>query len=766
MPSKFQSKPYTQLNMGVNLRGLTGGLTMVPGQATDAMDVLPREDGAIFKHYGWLRKNPGALTGRPVALKGFQYKGKNADTGGGDTARAGNYGVADDSGPADFTRRIALYSGCVVLTTSTFYRWDAASQAFASVSLPGGVSVDLNPKPSIVVYNNNLYIVGYTDYNLRYDPTDEALYRWGWEAAPSVTPTSTPSAGGSAIAGATYKYGYTFVDMYTGEESPLSATVSFTPAGGNLQTTIACTAYTGSRHFNALAVATDSDVGIIIYRTDADRDTYNFLTLLNPGTTSYLDTGVQTVASIHPFQGTLRDEPRFSMLDVHKDQFYAATWNETRSTGSGQPTNQNRLYYNDFKSVKSYVERWDIRDYRELPLDEGDYISALAATQNMLLVFSPNTCYGVTTVPNLSSGRVDRITTKLPWSVGSVGPKAVHLAGGWLYFLSERGPYRWASGMMEPQWIGKNVAALFNDPTSGLCQLTPGRRRESEVVYDQDANVVRWIFPIGSPALLNTHLMYWVDADKYGGDPANGWFFASTMAQCLDFTMAIAGANPDGTPPDPLLRTPRMAFGDADGYVNTYELRSRRGGLPDSEVASGSVISASVSAVVVTTSSNPLLTQNDGLKGMLFEIAYSDGTTATRRILSNTATTVTVDVPLPTIPTTADTWYVAGIPSFWRSWIDHLGEPHRRKSMLSLEMTYDLRGINSQVLDVAVLSGDMNQGLDRTRTAALTDYNEKMLISRTDLYFSYEIANSRPDEMWTLMAIEPEFQVLDRKRKE
>jgi hypothetical protein len=41
-----------------------------------------------------------------------------------------------------------------------------------------------------------------------------------------------------------------------------------------------------------------------------------------------------------------------------------------------------------------------------------------------------------------------------------------------------------------------------------------------------------------------------------------------------------------------------------------------------------------------------------------------------------------------------------------------------------------------------------------------------MLISRTGLYFTYEVANTRPDELFTLVALEPEFRVLGDKRRE
>ena len=309
MPSKFQSKPNAQLNLGINLRGLTGGVNMYPGEAQDALDMHLLEDGSIEKHWGYERVNPSALTGRPVGIKGFTYKGKNnAITGSSDTARAGNWGIADDG--ADFTRRGSLYSGCIVLTDSTFYRWEPLTQDFQTVSLPTNHSVSLHPKPSFIVYNNNIYICGWTTSttssgNMRYDPTDETLYALGWETTPTAPTVAATGSSQNLINGAVYRYAYSFLNIYTGEESPAAVAAAAFTATSTGQATVTLTQYaeaTEGRHFNADAVATDSDIAYVVYRTDADREQYNFLGIVNPQTTlTFVDTGLATEASIQPF---------------------------------------------------------------------------------------------------------------------------------------------------------------------------------------------------------------------------------------------------------------------------------------------------------------------------------------------------------------------------------------------------------------------------------------------------------------------------------
>lgn len=772
MPSRFVSTPNAKLNLGVNLRGLTGGLNMQLGEAMDCMDVLPREDGAIYKHYGWERVNPSALTGRPMAVQGFTYKGKNANTGGGDTARAGNWSIADDD--ADFTRRQTTWSGEVVLTDTNFYRWDPGTEAFVSVALPTGATIDIDPKPTIISYNNSLYIVGFATRNLRYDPTDQALYLWGWEAVPTA-PTNAAQAGGTLITGGVYRYAYTFLDIYTGEESGLSDSVSFTPAGGNNTARLTLTAYSeaaGARHFNTLAVATDTDVAMVVYRTEADREVFNFLDIAFPGDLSVDDVGLSTDASIQPFQGTMQDEPKFNMMTLFRDQFYAVS--QTADMGDGVvgrkvPRDSRRVWFNSFHAENSYVERWEVNDFRELPLEEGEVLSAISHTDSRILILAETGGFQMSAQPNYSSGRVDRVHRRLPWHVGAVGAAAIDSNNGWVYFLSERGPYRWTDGLAEPEWIGKNLLPMFIDPTSGLCKLAPSRAKESEVAYDLDANTVRYIFPTGGSAVLNNHIGYWVDGQSFLGTPYAGWFFFSPKAQCFDRAMSVTGPGDDGAPLPPGERKERMLFGDDDGYVNAYELTSKRGGLPAGSLARGTAQASSTQILLeATTAANPLLTQGDGLTGMRLEVVHASGLIETRVIASNTATAIVPTEDFNEIPVlSTSAWFVAGIPAFWRSHVDAVGRPHDRKSMLHLYLTYLLTAIGATpVLDVSVYAGDRTMRLRRTRTAALNDWQQKMLVARSGLYFAYEVANTRPDEMFTITAFEPEYALHGTKRDE
>lgn len=749
----YQEITHARLTYGVNLRGLTGSVTMRPGEAQDALDVLPREDGAIYRIFGWERVNTTALSGRPVGCWGFDYRGKNTPSG--DTARAGNFSQSNDG--ADFTRRSDEFSGYILLTTTTFYRWNPATQAFASVSLPAGVSVDL-VKPSFAVVNDCIYIVGWADANLRYDPTDNALYVWGWEAS-AAAPSLAAQSGGTLIVGAKYKYAYSYFDIYTGEESAMDNDniAEATIAGSNRTIRVTVAAYSGTRHFNTLSTATDSDVGVIIWRTAADKEEYYFITTLNPGTLTYDDADdLGYVADLKPFRGTQQDEPRFTSFHEFRGRFYATS----------RFDDPNRVYFSDL----SFYERFRVRSFVDLPVTEGDALTSIGATDTTVLAHTRRGGFRIT-ANETGGARPQIIQTQLPWEAGAVGPRARATRNGFEYWLSERGPMRWAEGMRAPQWIGKPLAPMFVDPTSGLCTLNAEARELTELGFDWTSNTMRFIFAIGVATYPNQHWAYWIDAEKYNQDPESGWFPLSPRAQCMDRSHSIIGVDPDGKPVSALDRIERMTFADDLGYVYQYEPSSRRGGLVPGALSKGLVASGSTTSVVQTDGG--LFTTGDGMKGLRFEVVYADGTREARTIASNTATAITLETPLDDAPADNDVYYVGGMPAFWRSWVDHFGDPHAPKSVQHLyvgmmrmsHVGVDTGEFDDWRADVNVAVGEFPETFKRKRYALLSLYRRKMLVSATGTNWTYEIGNSRPDEGFVVTNIQPSFEPLSEKRR-
>jgi hypothetical protein len=506
-------------------------------------------------------------------------------------------------------------------------------------------------------------------------------------------------------------------------------------------------AYAGTRHFTDAVNLTNNDVGIVVYRSDPDGQELFFLDLVNPGlaAASLTDNGLAVDYSFRADTRTFEDAPVMNTFTEYRGMWWGISW----------VNNWARVFYNDFKGQNSFWERWDTRDYRELPLQEGETLTGVEGIDKQLVALTSKSAHALSIFPNTKVGTVDISNTPLDWEVGCVGPKAKTQAGGYLYFLSDRGPYRWRPGMIKPEWIGRGLLPLFIDPQTDLCQLNEETKLNSEVVYDGDADVLRFVFPCGATATLNRHLMYPMQAERMNQDPASGWIFASTLAQALDFSN-VFGPLSGGFPITPFDRSDRCLFSDELGYLYEYDPALQRGGVPSAGDATGVVQAGSGVSLVITAGG--LYNTGDGLAGALLEIVYTDGTIETRTIASNTATDIVPSIPLGQDPTDG-TWYIGGIPAYWRSWIDSAGDPTEHKSCIHLHVGFNREFTSGdQVIDFNVYaSNEWATDIQVVRTGRLTKWREKRLVSYTGRYFMWEFANTRPDEPFMISFFEPEL---------
>lgn len=760
--------PYGKLTLGTNLHGFGASVNMRPGEALLGQDVLWRHDGAAMKHWGWERKDFAGVVGRPLALKGFAYKGKNSPD-----ARDGNFGVANDG--AGFTKRAGFYGTAILLTDQRIYYWNPATPGWAAINdalnpdatyskLPNGVSIDPAPKPTILIRKDCAYIVGWCDENLRYDPVDRILYRWGWDQEPNATGVL---AAGAGLAPGTYRYWASWINLFTGEESALdeitfggNPTVTATAANGTVNITLRAYGVDagGFRHYNDGAARANEDVGIVIYRSDPNEAVPYFLTIINPDVTAaapdFQDTGALGLAySTRGDTRAFEDPPRLNHFCEFATQWYGISWDN----------NFARIYWNDFAGISSFWERWDVRNYKEAPLSDGETLMSMLALERSMVAFSNVNAYEV----DSNNGKVTRIDS-LKWSVGCIAPKASFYVNNWVHFIADRGPYRWRPGMLEPEFIGEPVSPLFVEPTTGLCSLSEMLRDEAEIVYDQDARHVRYIFACGpGTTQLNRHISWWVDAAEKNGDAKTSWVIHSTQPQCLDMTNQLAPAV-GGLPVDPFERRARMCFGEyleGEGYTSEYNPQGAfRGGLPPGVIASG-VVDGGTVAVLATPGG--LFTTDDGMKGMRLELYHPDGTIDVRTIASNTGTNITPSTNFSAAPTAGQRWYVGGYPSLWRSWVDHMGQPTVHKDLVQLYMGQQRFDVSeTTVLDLTIsASSEWPLTVSRTRTVQLDQYRDKQLVALVGRYFTYEFANSRPDETFVLTFLETEEHALGGRRK-
>lgn len=728
---------------GMNLWQQGYGVNAGPGVAQDTQDVLFRSDGAFYKHWGWQRINSGAFGAYIHLIKGGVYKGKNSAD-----VRLGNFGIANDG--AVNTVRDALYSTGIILTDTELRVWNPNTGVFdlpvaayvGPVWLPPGVNIDPR-KPQVLIYNNQFYIIGWADQNLRYDPTDRTLYEWGWDVACPNAGHTGPVAGGNLVANATYRYRLSWVDLFTGEESPMGVEfVANTTAVNQTVTLDNFQAYGvdqgGVRHYNDGAARANEDVGIVVYRTDPEGRAFYFLALVVPDVSlagaTVTDNGLATDYAIKGDTRALVDPPRLDAIVEWRDMWYGLSWDE----------NVARVYFNDFKKHNSFWERRDVRGYIELPLEDGEMLTTCAKTTRSLVTFSNTEAYEINVTPQ-ASGTISRSVQPLKWGVGCVGPKAWCYTKGHLYFLSDLGPQRVRPGGW-PQFVGEWVQPLFLDATVGLCNMNEAARFLSEVIYDRDAEVVRWIFPCGGSVTPNRHLAYHLRAEQKTGDYRAGWVALSAQAKTMDYTNVFGV----GVPPiDPIDRRGRLVFADVFNYLYEYTPGFLRAGGPPTGSPATGVAGAGSTVNTLVTAAGGLFNVNDGMLGLRLMVIHTDDTVDVRTVLSNTAVNILPTMPFSTAPLAGAIWYVGGIPAFWKSWFDHSGDPTSPKTHLHLHVGYRDTGTDA-VLYGVVYAGDFNTGPSGDFDFSLNAARDKALVNMTARWFAYEFTNSIPDEAFVV----------------
>jgi hypothetical protein len=464
----------------------------------------------------------------------------------------------------------------------------------------------------------------------------------------------------------------------------------------------------------------------------------------------------------------------------HKKMWWGLSWTqearEVSEWAGGKETvevrNANRVYYNDFSGLKSQLERWKSLDYREISTGQGDVLTAIAkgGKADPLTVFSTETAYELIIKANFSTGSMQATPQPLNYVVGCVGPRAQTFFDGYIYWLSRKGPFRATPGGT-PQRIGRLLSPMFIDPESGMCKLNPAAALRSQVFYDQDADMIRFLMPMGVSTVMNRHIGWWTLGPEENGDPYHGWFFFSPRAQWMDFTHAMGRIDPDtDAPQTQFLRDSQVVFSDDgvdddNGFVNQYEVGSRRNGLEGGIIASGAIRALNSTTTNIATDVG-FPTAGDGLDGLRLEVVHADGDIDITTVASNTDNDIVPVDELSQNPS-GGVFHVGGIPAHWLGWVDHDGEPHAHKDLTHIAFTFNKQSTDpTAVMDITVAAANDFPGTFKIRRTIRTDRNsQKRLVGRVGRFWQYEISNSRPDERFCLTSIDREFKVLARRKR-
>jgi hypothetical protein len=491
--------------------------------------------------------------------------------------------------------------------------------------------------------------------------------------------------------------------------------------------------------------------------------------------TALIDNGLATDATRPEFVRNYFDPPLFDAWVHHKKMWFAIAWEEEArdvsayATGKQAPNvrSTNRVYHNDFSGFKSQLERWKPDDFEELSTGEGDVLTCLAKGPDNITVFSTETAYMVTPKANFETSEMEMQPTPLDYTCGCVGPRAWTYVNGYIYWISRYGPYRARPGS-EPEFIGKNMSPMFFDPESGLCKLNPAAALRAQAAYDDTAKMVRFIFPVGVSLMMNRHYGWWTQGpQQHGGDIFHGWFRFSPRAQWLDYTHAMGNIDPEFAEPQTQWRRDnRMVFSDNLGFISEYEPGLQRGGLAAGAITSGlAEVGANSTVNNIRYAGGGLYDTGDGMAGMRLEVVHTDGTIDLRTVLNNDPNDIVPNEAFSADPDGA-TFYVAGVPAYWLSWVDHVGDPQAHKDLTHLYVSFNKKTTDpNTVVDMTIAAGEDFPGAPDDRREVNVDRNTyKLLVALVGRFFQYEMACSRPDQRFCLTSIEREPKIISARR--
>jgi hypothetical protein len=197
--------------------------------------------------------------------------------------------------------------------------------------------------------------------------------------------------------------------------------------------------------------------------------------------------------------------------------------------------------------------------------------------------------------------------------------------------------------------------------------------------------------------------------------------------------------------------------------VYEYNPSSLRGGGPPTGSPATGLVGAASTVNLLVTAAGGLYNVDDGMTGLRLHLVHADNTVDIRMIASNTAVNIVPTLPFSQAPAAGATWYVGGIPAFWKSWFDHSGDPTRPKSFIHLSAGYGDVGADQILYGVGYV-GDFNTGATWDVDLNMNAARAKALISYTGRWMAVEFTNSIPDETFLLTWYDIELKVVGARQ--
>jgi hypothetical protein len=435
--------------------------------------------------------------------------------------------------------------------------------------------------------------------------------------------TLFPTTAGALTLLGTYSYVVTYYNSTTGQESQPFALAN--------AVTITLTTTNAKVYLQDIPVSADANVTARrIYRTTANGSIYNaqlVTTITDNTTTVYLDVIADTSlgALIKLY---LDPAPIFKKMVTHKNR------------GFGFSSYSSRLYF----SVLFNLWYWpqglvDLsatakQYYIDINPDDGDFITNIISYNDELLVFKNNSIWVLG-----GFDETDFFVRKVEFrsAIGCVSSRGAEVADNWCYFIDANGIYR--TNMQMIDYVGSPVEAFFDANTGLAIEKVVPQYLSNAIAHVDDRkpnNVVKFYLTCGSETHNNQCLVYDYKMGFWSYDTGyTATAVALRTASNLDYLMR----------------------GDSLGYVWDDEGQDGEGGLIYATATSGTATKLTDASQAWTT---------NYYAGAYIEILSGTSNGSREKIVSNTATEITVASWTNGTPDNTSVYTIGGIDYFYQ----------------------------------------------------------------------------------------------------
>lgn len=302
-----------------------------------------------------------------------------------------------------------------------------------------------------------------------------------------------------------------------------------------------------------------------------------------------------------------------------------------------------------FYSASGQPEEFGILNVFNVESGEGEPITGLGVLFDRLYIFKRTAIYVLS-----GFGEADFQIQQLSAGLGCISHFSIIAIDGWLYWLSERGPYRTNGSDFE--WIGEAIYPTFQ-------ALSKASVDTANAGHNRDRQQVWFAMRTSSTGTNDRVLVY-----DYG---MKVWsLFTNLWPQVLEGIVDDTGTN-------------RIFWGDDYGFVWRGDTSNsfNQGDLGEVGTTFGTLSATGLAGSFVTitvTGAFAATATNDGWKGSRIIVIDSDGTESEGRILTSTSTVLTIDKTLAQLgftPASGDGYRVGSITAYWKTKPFALVEP-------------------------------------------------------------------------------------------